>query len=201
VIEEKDAEYMYRVLAALAVEDCASRVFWHASRDALRVTFYVDTTDVFEWGAPDAEEIRPDRLDLLERSIGEVRLLSEGNLGYAPVLFVCRMRCMRPQAASYPADPALWPLIDACGPSRGDDATLRPGSVRAAVRHSHRRSSPPTWLSSRTSHTPVVGVARVPEVPAGEQCHGLRTAVPVGGPDHCGLCGEKHGSSGGGDAA
>jgi hypothetical protein len=189
-VSEVDFEvYAFRVLTALAADDLHARVFWQIAPDPRWVDFHIDVTDVFAWGPLDTQRIDPSQLDLLERTVTEVRHLAPTGLGYAPVLFVCRVRDQRPQAEAYPVEKELWALVDAAGPDRGDNSALRPGACRPRERHLRRLPSPPTWSQLASAERSVVGTARVPGIRGPGVCHGPGSGGQLFGPGQCEVCG------------
>lgn len=84
-------------------------------------SFMVRCNDTFEWGCADMEDVTPDNLPLL-RSAFEDCHREHGYVGttYATMLFVARVRQMRPQGAAYPPDDlgGIIKLLNECGPER-----------------------------------------------------------------------------------
>lgn len=113
-----DADFILCVLRVVADAELCSLVWWRCDGERAPITFFVGCNDLFAWGTADAEPLTPQNIGELERAIADVR--ATGSLSAsAPDLFCCRMRGMRPQGAAYPKlAPAVWPLLDACGPER-----------------------------------------------------------------------------------
>ena len=84
--------------------------------------------DFFAWGLADLEPVfKP---DVLEQCYVDCRAVTGENCDheyYAPYLYVCRIRGMRPQGAVYPRDRRYWKIFDDCGPER----PVQPGNPYA----------------------------------------------------------------------
>jgi hypothetical protein len=95
------------LLSFLAEHDVREYVFWTSDLE-----FYVDCSDVFFWGAGDAEQITAENFEEFKSAVVEAG--ADG-----PALFCARMRKERPQGAVYEhLDEENWALFDACGPRR-----------------------------------------------------------------------------------
>jgi hypothetical protein len=77
-------------------------------------------SDVFHWGWADSEGITKDNLHLLEEAFEELPLNKKY---YAPTLFCCKVRKMRPQGAwfSENIEKNIKKLFNKCGPKRKID--------------------------------------------------------------------------------
>jgi hypothetical protein len=111
-----ELEYIKRVLAAFDAwgkED----VLWRVNEDGVR--FFALVNDVFWWGSADGEDIRPEDLELLERSKADLVAIEGQEPTCLPELYAARKRGLRPQGAWYAGvDPEVYALFDACGPAR-----------------------------------------------------------------------------------
>lgn len=88
---------------------------WHVGAAGAELS--VDCGDVFDWGGSDREDLTPDNVHVLTRSLKECHALGHADAG--ATLFCARVGKLRPQGALYDLlDPSLWPLFDACGPPR-----------------------------------------------------------------------------------
>lgn len=98
----------------------SEELWWRTDGEYAPVTLMINFNDLFLWGCSDVEELTEDNIDFLEDTVEEVSSLDpRGDYVYAPILWVCRIRGMRPQGACYRFMPEyLWPLLDACGPER-----------------------------------------------------------------------------------
>lgn len=85
------------------------------------ITLFVNCNDLFYWGVADCEEVTPENVELLEKTIKDVEKATKRRR-FADLLFAARVRGSRPQNAYYRYLPEeLWPLFDACGPQRAID--------------------------------------------------------------------------------
>lgn len=91
-------------------------VTWHVEDDG--VSFYLLCPDLFYWGTADSQYIALRDLPGLRRAVADCEQLLKHGSAYGPSLWCARRRNMRPQGASYPQFPELWPLFDSCGPER-----------------------------------------------------------------------------------
>jgi hypothetical protein len=111
------------ILAVFAEIDDFESIFWNTKGEHSPITLFVLCNDTFCWGSADAEEITIDNLSILKDAIRDVKEVDSvyGTI-WAPTLFCCRVRGMRPQGPAYPKSKgrALWHLFDACGPERPD---------------------------------------------------------------------------------
>lgn len=124
-----NAEFVERLLKLLAKHDDTHSIYWTEDLE-----FWVNCSDLFCWGCADGENITPENIHCLEQCYEDCKK-AQPTLGkiYAPDLFACRVRGLRPQGAAYPKTPkikdgasdcdysALWSLFDACGPVRAVD--------------------------------------------------------------------------------
>lgn len=99
--------------------DNTENLWWTADR-AGHLHFQVLCNDAFAWACADGEEITPDTLPELERAQQDaVTWTDDPTQDDFGLLFVSRLRGMRPQGAMYRyLDRRLWPLFDAAGPER-----------------------------------------------------------------------------------
>jgi len=75
---------------------------------------------LFYWATSEGEQITADNFHVFEESIKDCKALNHEHWG--PLLFVCRIRKLRPQGARYEHMPKeLKPLFNACGPHRPTD--------------------------------------------------------------------------------
>lgn len=101
-------------------------------------SFFLKPGDVLAWGGADVEEVTPETLPVLRAACEDLEAIGSGNaFVYGSMLFVCRVNNSRPQHAVYPADdPAIWSLLDACGPER---------EVGLGNPYSHPSQGGPEW--------------------------------------------------------
>jgi hypothetical protein len=97
--------------------DQADQLCWKFSREGTSLYFWVNCNDVFGYACADAEEIDPEDLPLLRECFTDA-LKADKTYGplYAPLLFACRKRRMRPMKGAYPKPESIKPLFDASGP-------------------------------------------------------------------------------------
>jgi hypothetical protein len=125
-MKDVSLEFVCRVLSIFNGFDGLSNddVWWRTDTEYAPITLMVNCNDLFFWGCSDCEEVTPENIELLEKTVKEVHDLT-GTDRYADALFVCRVRRMRPQGACYDeryiGPETLWPLYDACGPERKTD--------------------------------------------------------------------------------
>jgi len=122
-----ELEYVRSVLGILADAELTwqdTPVLWRV-RWAEQVVFSMACSDTFAWGCADAEEIRPQDVELLRRCLGELRAAAQYAEMWLPLLYCCRKRGMRPMnrymqyAVEKDGMPqAVVALIEACGPAR-----------------------------------------------------------------------------------
>jgi hypothetical protein len=133
-----ELEFIYRVLVAVADAEAYGDLWWRTDGDYAPVTFFVNCNDLFAWACGDVERVTPENVGEFERAAADA-YAADPEFGsiYAPALFCCRVRGMRPQGAAYPKDrPALWPLFDACGPERVVEfGNPKPHPARRAAPH------------------------------------------------------------------
>ena len=111
-----ELEFIRRVLAAFDTWH-KTDVFWRVEPDGVR--FFAEVSDVFVWGSADAEEVRPEDLEELERAKADLIAVQGNEPSCLPELYAARKRGERPQGAWYHyAETAVHPLFDACGPHR-----------------------------------------------------------------------------------
>lgn len=121
-VEEGDA-ILARVARVLAPDDCED-VWWRV--DGGIITTMIKCNDVFWWGTADCEAVTPDNVELLEETFWECKEKCEYTSD-ASLLFVARVRNMRPQGAFYKNfDADYVKLFDAAGPPREKNPLLDP---------------------------------------------------------------------------
>ena len=107
-------EFITRVLKA--VPDDEHKLMWRDGNDQIK--FSVICNDWF-YGGADAEEITPENIDLLERSMSDAT--AAGHWEYGLELFCARARGMRPQEAFYQGlNDQMIALLNDCGPEKAD---------------------------------------------------------------------------------
>jgi len=117
--DKERLDFYLRVLDAVAFDNC-DMLWWRTDGEYTPVMFFVNCNDLFWWGTADAEDITPENVHLLKKSIEDVEAINDTSQ-WGGELFCCRSRKMRPQGAAYPKDERLWPLFDECGPDRDAD--------------------------------------------------------------------------------
>lgn len=115
---EEQLLFARKVLQVFSQLDIHEELFWNF--DVEMPVFYVKCSDVFAWGTADLEKLTPDNLPGLLAAYLDIQSVAGGveAATYCTDLFVARIRKMRPQGASYPKEPKLWPLFDMVGPER-----------------------------------------------------------------------------------
>lgn len=114
-----DDELLRSVLSIVARADAHDCLWWSVHEQGAPVRLFVNCSDLFT-AAGDVEAITVDRLDAFLRAFADTADATGGDMTWAPLLYVCRIRTTRPQQSAYPTDARLWPLVDDCGP----DASL-----------------------------------------------------------------------------
>lgn len=115
-VEEGDVLAL-RALRTTAFEYCEA-LFWRVDDGILSV--HVNCSDLFAWGAADAEELTAANIDLFEATFAECEAtFGQYRAMWAAELFCARVRGKRPQGAFYRnLEPEWAVLFDACGPER-----------------------------------------------------------------------------------
>lgn len=113
-----DPDFVLRVLRLSSATECYESVWWRTDGEYAPVTFFANCNDLFFWACSDSERVTPENVHIFEQAIADIRATGSIHISYADHLFCCRVRGERPQGASYPDDPLLWPLFDACGPEK-----------------------------------------------------------------------------------
>lgn len=109
-----DPDFTDQVLRLFAGE-LADELYWDVDGEG-EITFWVICNDAFWWACADGEDVTPDNIHLMVEAKEE---LGDEFEHAAPLLFVCKVREMRPQGAVYDhIDKEVWHLFDACGPKR-----------------------------------------------------------------------------------
>lgn len=105
-------EQAVKVLRLWEQADLYEDIHWHVDPDG-SVRLYANCSDLFYWATADSEEIVPDDLPLLERTLADLKAVDAAyNL---PELFVARKRKLRPQKPCYKHfDVPVAALFDAC---------------------------------------------------------------------------------------
>jgi hypothetical protein len=128
-MKTNDLNFILKVLYIFKDIDCQDDLWWYMDSEKGPVSFSVNCNDLFYWACADSEDITPDNIELLEQTIRDIRARIDNNitmdramLFQAPILFVARVRKMRPQGAAYGyINSKIWDLFDACGPERGNE--------------------------------------------------------------------------------
>lgn len=119
---EQQLAFVRRVLEifSLSHADAYDDLLWRVDDGQIHLS--ANVSDVFAWGAADAEEITPERLPDLERTYADLKAIDSQD--YTAALYAARIRHMRPQGAAYPGRKLndhwreVVALFDACGPRR-----------------------------------------------------------------------------------
>jgi hypothetical protein len=112
---QDDVPFLTRVLRIFYLADVREDLLWSVTEEN-KISLSVNVSDIFAWGAADAEEITPETLSVLEKAFADA---SGAGLAYVTApLYAARIRGMRPQGAAYPATLAGQVLFNACGPER-----------------------------------------------------------------------------------
>jgi hypothetical protein len=110
--------YVLPILEVFASEGLNSALFWRVDGDYAPITFMIDCSDTFWWGAADVETIHPEDLPALRQAFVDVSEIAEGPIWWAE-LFCARLRGLRPQGSMYEdLSNDMADLFDACGPER-----------------------------------------------------------------------------------
>lgn len=119
-----DSDLLRSVLSLVARADAHDCLWWSALLDDDTVSLFVNCSNLFTQEG-DVEAITADRLEVFRTAFADTATAAGGDMTWAPLLYVCRVRGVRPQQSAYPTDTRLWPLIDACGPD--PDLPAEPG--------------------------------------------------------------------------
>lgn len=95
--------------------------WWRTDGEYAPVTLFVNCNDFFWWASGDCERVLAENIAVLEEAFQDIDNASDEHIAatWAPLLFVARLRKMRPQGAYYKHIPeVLHVLFDACGPAR-----------------------------------------------------------------------------------
>lgn len=119
---EDNAEFAIEVMRLIAKHEWFDgEIWWHsfpAGESPSQV--FVACSDLFLWGCADLEPLTPDNIALLDETADELTAIDDCyGPEWAPRLFCCRTRKMRPQGAYYKYIPNQFrDKFDACGPER-----------------------------------------------------------------------------------
>jgi len=113
-----ELDFVLRVLDLTARTDTREDLHWSTTGEFAPLTFWINCSDLFDWGTADGVPVNPDNVGMLQDALTEVAARTGGDYAYGPQLFACRVRQRRPQNASYPPDARLHELFDACGAAR-----------------------------------------------------------------------------------
>lgn len=128
-MSENNQDFILRALKAMQECDCRDDLWWNVKEDG-SVEFTINCSDIFWWGTADSEDLTPENIEELEKAIDDMKKLGGQaaedscvtfgqTVGQAPLLFVARVRKMRPQGAMYAyLNTSVWHMFDACGPER-----------------------------------------------------------------------------------
>ena len=129
--------------------DLKDAIWWRCTKDEYApITFFINCNDLFYWACSDSEELTADKIPSFDKCFEDVRIAAGVNdpkklefprggtkeeqaayvdyhekwwsiSGWAPTLWCCRQRGMRPQNPFYESIPTeLHDLFNACGPER-----------------------------------------------------------------------------------
>lgn len=128
-------EFIVRLLSVIDDMDCHEDLIWRTSATSPAprprdVVFFVNVSDVFEWGTNDFEEVTEENIEALEQAVKDLEAIG-GFFAkhHATTLFAARVRGARPQGAWYKhlttmsqtETEQIQELFDACGPVREVD--------------------------------------------------------------------------------
>lgn len=120
---EIEMRFMKTILFFFSRYDCHDQLWWKVSpTGSEQFLFFANCSDTFGLACADSEEITFENLDVLRAAFIDIAAISAEHW-YAPLLFVARVRKLRPHAAfmkDVPGD--LKQLFEACEPREGDDA-------------------------------------------------------------------------------
>lgn len=118
MISLSEISFWLKILDILYRYDLHDELWWRTTGEYAPLTLFLRCNDVFYWGSADHEQLTQDHPDLLEKAIQDVAAIDHYAVEWGSLLFIARVRGMRPQGAAYPKNKDLWPLLDACGPER-----------------------------------------------------------------------------------
>jgi hypothetical protein len=94
-------------------------LWWRTDDEYAPLTLIVNCNDLFYWGTADCVVLDENNIDLLEKTVEDMKAIDPDNYTQADLLFCCRVRKMRPQIPYYKyIDEQFYPLFNACGPER-----------------------------------------------------------------------------------
>lgn len=113
---QDEAAFVWQVMAMFSF-DANDDLFWRV--DDGHMSMHANCGDVFAWGGSALEEIKPENFAELERARTDANDAAGEPTHEWPMLFVARVRGLRPQGAMYRhIRPELHDLFDECGPVR-----------------------------------------------------------------------------------
>jgi len=116
-------KFMMRVMEIFYRADIREQLIWYIDAHDGDLFLAADVSDVFSWGAADAEDITVETLPELEQAYADLKRLHEKATTWTADLYAARRRGHRPQGAAYPKPDVpcfteLAMLFNACGPER-----------------------------------------------------------------------------------
>lgn len=94
-------------------------LWWRTDAEYAPITLLVSCNDLFFWGCADCEILTPDNIGDLEQAVKDAAAISDKCHSFAHLLWIARIRGMRPQGACYKYFPTeLHELFNQCGPER-----------------------------------------------------------------------------------
>jgi hypothetical protein len=111
---EIEMQFMKTVLFLFSRYDCHDQLWWKVSPTGSdQFLFFANCSDVFALAYADCEEISFENLDVLKAAFADVAAITAEHW-YAPLLFVARVRKLKPHPAFMKGVPdILKPLFEA----------------------------------------------------------------------------------------
>ena len=139
-------ELFYEV-AKLAAPEGQDLLLWHVDEETGEIRVYANCSDVFQWGAADAEEITSENLLDLQQAIVDLRAVG-GDPADGFDLFAARIRGMRPQAACY----KHYRVVRRSRDEDGNVTIVDDEDTTAEVFHLFDSAGPDRLFHSETQH-------------------------------------------------
>lgn len=118
-MDDSLSTFLLRFFEVTSLDYC-DEFFWRTDNEYAPVKIFARANDLFEWACADAEEVTPDNIELLARTLKEAEA-ADAHFGpiYGVDLFSCRARGQRPQPPYYKGfvgSATMTALFNASGP-------------------------------------------------------------------------------------
>ncbi len=123
--DHQQRNFAFILLTIVGLAGAPETLFWRVPTPG-QIQFFARCGDAFD--GPPLEPIDPDTVAAFERAHIDAAAAA-GRPIAAALLYTGRQRGCRPRRQAYPANHALRPLLDACGPAVYADAGVPPDPV------------------------------------------------------------------------